>query len=205
MPILSITLRGSELHNKTIVLLDKPYNFQKLKLAHVYHNIDSVHFKTKGDKASQKQLFIRLGGLVDNHAQVINYTGDYETMATSNQRSHYNNADYQTSNSGALVPANNVSVADNTTIHQPNISIDHLIPIGGSKTNNKELVSRDLHVTLHDGGELHFSGELTFELFYMDEGASVNRITSSTGGIYTTTGKDIPLTFLTMVFHYDSI
>ena len=194
MPIITLTLRGNELSHPTRIILERTYNFSKLKLAHIYHNIDAQHFKAKGDQASAKSLFIKLGGLCDNSKQVINYTGDYETSVNKPVRGSYSGTDETTQE---------VSVPTASTQAEANIFIDHIIPIGASKANSKELISRDLHTILHDGGELNFSGELVFSLYYMNQSGAINPVSTATGGIYSTIGKDIPITHLTMVLSYE--
>ena len=80
MPFLSITLSGSELLGEHRVTLDRAYKFTKLKLSHVYHNIDSINFKDAKDKLQQSLLFIRLGGLADDSRKIINYVGSFSIM-----------------------------------------------------------------------------------------------------------------------------
>ena len=194
MPIITLTLRGNELTHPTRIILERPYNFSKLKLAHIYHNIDALHFTAKGDQATAKSLFIKLGGLCDNSKQVINYTGDYETSVNKPVRASYSGTDETTQE---------ISVPRASTQAEANIILDHIIPIGASKVGSKELISRDLHTILHDGGELNFSGELVFSLFYMNEVGAIEPVSTTTGGIYSTTGKNLPITHLTIVLSYE--
>ena len=96
MPLITITIKGAELEKPTTILLERPMIFTKLKLAHIYHNIDSINFtKENGDSAQQANLFIRLGGLVDNHKQIINYEGNYTTSISHNINAVYDGADFQ--------------------------------------------------------------------------------------------------------------
>jgi len=203
MPLLTITLRGSELFGPTTVLLERPYDFTKLKLQHVYHNIDSINFATDLDKSNQCLLYIKLQGLVDSHKQLINYSGNYETMIRHPVQGRYDSSDHQLSTDtiaiNSILSASKPNSTDRCT---QSISVDHLIPIGASKHNSKEIISRDLYKTLHDGGVLNFSGELTFSLHYMNGGGAIKLMDSTTAGIVTVL-KDVHISYFTMVFEYE--
>lgn len=204
MPILTITLKGTELEKTTLLLLERPYNFTKLKLAHIYHNIDAINFKSAADKSNACQLYIKLGGLVDNNKQIINYSGEYGAEASYFVNDRYDNSDYQI---GAGISINNINTQTNSRAkirRQQAIDIDHLIPIGATKCDTKEIISRDLFKVLHDGGNpINFSGELEFTLYYMDATGKVNPVTISTEGIQTSTTTGIHISYLTMVFDYE--
>lgn len=203
MPLLSITLRGAELLAPRTLLLERPYSFTKLKLQHVYHNIDSINFKDTIDKAQAVLLYLKLGGLVDNHKQIISYHGDYSLAVSHQIQPHYDNSDHQLS--GDIVAINSelsTSHAKSSTRITQNVDVDHLVPIGASKHNTAEIISRDLFKTLHDGGVLEFNGELTVSLHYMNGAGSIKPVDETTDGIQTEV-KQVPLTTLTMVFEYD--
>ena len=205
MPILSISLRGTELEDKTLCLLERPYAFSSLKLLHIYHNIDSVHFADSVEKKNQTQLFIRLGGLVENSSQLINYVGDFKTAVRHTIIQKYDKDDFQ-SGQGTLsttLTGDDYAVnARNTDRYTSQLDINHLIPIGGTRHNTGELISRDSFKSLHDTGVLPFTGELEFELHYMDKNGDINPITSTTGGVVVNSSKGQPVTFLTLMFEY---
>ena len=194
MPLLSITLRGAELLAPRTLLLERPYSFSKLKLQHVYHNIDSINFKDTIDKSQAVLLYLKLGGLVDNHRQIISYHGDYSTSVAHQIQHHYDSSDHQLSGDTVAVNSTlSTSRPNSSTRISQNIDVDHLIPIGASKHNSAEIISRDLFKTLHDGGVLEFNGELT---------VSIKPVDTTTKGIQTQI-KEVPLTTLTMVFEYE--
>tara|TARA_B110000208_G_scaffold28563_1_gene37312 strand:- start:1700 stop:2320 length:621 start_codon:yes stop_codon:yes gene_type:complete len=206
MPLLSITLRGTELTNPQILLLERPYNFTKLKLQHIYHNIDSIHFESTADKTNQCLLYLKLGGLVDNHKQIINYSGDYSTSTTHSIQHHYDNADHQLA--GDTIAVNDVlsaSVGQAQNRVSQAIDVDHLIPIGATKCDSKEMISRDLFKTLHDGGILNFDGEVTVSLSYMNHLGDIAPITQTTGGIQIKKNIDVHVTYFTLVFEYEEV
>ena len=80
MPLITINLRGAELQGRTTVLLERGYKFSMLKLLHIYHNLDSGNLKDTIEKSEQAQLFVRLGGLIENSKQIINYVGDFSAI-----------------------------------------------------------------------------------------------------------------------------
>ena len=208
MGLLSFTVRGAELQKPTHVLLERPYKFTKLKLLHIYHNIDSINLsagtsKAGGNAAEQVQLFIKLGGLVENAKQIINYVGDYESSVSVPLPNVFSKTDrdYEAKNENSGTPSQTSSVTQRTGA---DININHLIPIGGSRHSSHELISRDVFKTLHEDGVLNFSGELLFQLFFMDRLADIVPFSTTTGGIdvggVSTTNFR---TFITMLFEYE--
>ena len=208
MPLLTITLKEEDLQKKTIVLLERPYVFTHLKLLHIYHNIDATNFTNSRDKAQQVQLFIRLGGLVENSHQIINYVGDYDSYKVQFEDRHYNSTGIQNNN---LILVNDTTAgetvaANSVTKRHANVDVNHLIPIGASKHNSAELISRDLFKELHKEGVLTFNGELEFELFYLDKSGSIAPVTSTTGGIVidSSGANNVGhVSYLTLMFEYE--
>jgi len=209
MPILTLTLRGEELKKETIALLERPYKFSKLKLQHVYHNIDSTNFKNSVDKEQQCLLFIKLGGLVDSAKQVINYFGDFSTTETHVVQRRFNKVDSQSGQgtlSSSSASSYDADYKQQSIRREPAIEINHLIPIGPCRHNSKDIVSRDLFKQLHDGDPIHFDGELNFSLFYMDHEGNIKEIDDTTGGIDVPSAKGSKhISYLSMVFEYDEI
>ena len=195
MPLLSITVRGAELEKKVRIKLEQNYNFTKLKLLHCYHNIDSHNFSDGIEKLQQALLFCKMGNLVANAGQITNFIGDYN-VEVAHPTSHVNT--YDSSRTPSLTPA--VS----TTRIEANLDINHLIPIGGTKNNSHELISRDVFKVLHENSVLQNNGEIDFELFYVDKDASISPVTASSGGIVTTSGSH-PVSFLTLLFEYETL
>ena len=205
MPLLTISIKEEDLQKKTTILLERPYLFRHLKLLHIYHNIDAINFSNSIDKTQQCQLFVRLGGLVENSSQIINYVGDYDSFVTSNTNQTTNtNEDYQLGN--AIATNNAISVASTRVANSErmiaDIEVNHLIPIGASRHSSNELISRDLFKDLHTEGLLKFSGELEFELFYMDHLGSIKPISSSTGGAVVGVQSGQHVSYLTLMFEY---
>ena len=203
MPLLTITLKGSELIGKHMVLLERMYKFTSLKLLHVYHNIDSVNFLLDDDSKQQASLFLKLGGLVDSGAHIINYVGSWETPAASSTVRVHGDTDEQFGG-GTL----KINLASSTTDPGGNnryggdVDISHLIPVGASKHNTAEIISRDLHKVLHKNGVLNFNGELEFSLHYLNTSGTLTEMSSLTGGILAQ-AKSMPATFFTMVFDFE--
>lgn len=208
MPILTITLRGTELEKETTLLLERPYKFAKLKLQHIYHNIDSKMLASKVDAEQQVQLFIRLGGLVDSSKQIINYVGDFNTMSANNVNTRYTDTGEQ-SGQGTLsvISQSDASVQvyqANTNRQEPAVIINHIIPIGASRHDSKEIISRDLFKQLHDGpSPLIFDGELVFSVHYMDHTGAIIPMDTTTGGIETDSTKGKHITYMTLIFEYE--
>ncbi len=210
MPLITVTLKQSELIGLTRIKLERPYQFSKISLAHVYHNIDSVNFsKSTADPTQQCLLYVKLGGLVDNSKQIINYHGSYTTGSFHRMRPNSEDKDdYQTgneSNVGAAQNAKKLTTPASNYGFQADVNVDHMIPIGASRMSTKELISRDLFKKLHDGGVLYFDGELKFQLFYQNALGVIEPITSDTGGIITSTSAKKHVTYLTLVFDYEEI
>ena len=211
MPLLTISIKEEDLQKRTIVLLERPYAFTHLKLLHIYHNIDAINLKDAPDgstnNAQQVQLFIRLGGLVENSRQIINYVGDYDSMVSQYIVKKNSDSGYVLGN--ATVVNNPKSVAttmasNNTTRRHANIEVNHLIPIGASKHNSSELISRDLFKELHKEGVLNFNGELEFELFFMDYSGAIKPVTADSGGIVINSAAiKQHVTYLTLMFEYE--
>ena len=194
MPLLSITVRGAELEKKVRIKLEQNYNFTKLKLLHCYHNIDSHNFSDSIEKLQQALLFCKLGNLVANAGQITNFIGDYNVevahpTTVTNQ--------YSSNTSATTAPTSQTRL-------EPNLDINHLIPIGGTKNNSHELISRDVFKVLHENSVLQNNGEIDFELFYVDKSADLSPITSSSGGIITSAGSH-PISFLTLLFEYETL
>jgi len=204
MPLLSITMKSTELAQDEIrVKLEREYNFTELKLLHVYHNIDSANLSDSSDKTQEALLFVRLGGLVENHSQIINYSGKYETYSSHERQKIYSQDDYQIGQGTNSVGNSNSGTAQSTDLFEADIDVFHLIPIGASRFNAHNIVSRDVFKTLHKGGILHFGGELKFQIHYMNHLGVITNMTSSTGGIDVTgKGKAKHLTFMTLLFEY---
>jgi len=206
MPILTITVRGNELVGETRIKLERAYKFSKLKLQHIYHNIDAGHFTGKADKAGARLLFIKLNGMTDGGRNVINYSGDYTASITRALPTKYSNAEYQ-EGVGTLATGQSTSTTDKTTLRvSQDIAIDHLIPIGATHVSSKEITSRDLFKVIHEGAQpLQFNGEIRFELHYLNSNAVISPISSDTGGVQASESKGIPVSFMTMVFDYEEI
>jgi len=213
MPLLSISVRGAELASDTLIKLERSYAFTELKLLHVYHNIDSINLVGADsflgdDSTEQVLLFVKLGGLVENHAQIINYTGNYHTMRATNFPNVYSEDDYQLGQGSKQINSSFSQSSGNTTItSEADITTDNLIPIGASRHGTAELISRDVFKELHKGGVLDFNGELHFGIHYMNSRGKIVKMTSTTGGILETvtdaSGKKQPhITSITLLFSY---
>jgi len=212
MPLLTLTLRGSELENPngTIIKFERAYKFSKLKIQHIYHNIDSSHFASVKDQIQAVNLFMKMEGLVDSSRQIINYVGDYTTMKEVPTNKRYSSADKQfgqgtkkvyTASSTSYFDTFAQGVASERVEHS--VDVNHLIPIGPSRHNdNGAVISRDLMKDIHDGEDLAFDGEFTLQLFYINHLGSVVPITNDTGGIQTSALKKLPVTFMTLVLEY---
>ena len=210
MPLLTITILGSELEKRTFLLLERPYDFTELKLQHIYHNIDSINFTAKNDRSEQTQLFIRLGGLNDNSKNITNYVGTYETMKTSQVARTYTDDDFQRGQTFLRTDtddnADRQTAAASATRVGGSFEINHLIPIGATRHNSAELISRDMFKSLHEGGVLNFSGELDFQLFYLNSAGSITPVTTTTGPIKLFSGRsDFHKSFVTLVFEYKEL
>ena len=192
MPLLSITIRGAELEKKVAIKLEQNYNFTMLKLLHCYHNIDSHNFTDSVEKSAQALIFCKLGNLVANARQITNFIGDYNTESA-----------HVTSHTYTYDVKNVATPAVSTTRYEANLDINHLIPLGGTKHNSGELISRDVFKVLHEGSVLHNNGEIDFQLFYVNKSASISPFTSASGGINTSTSH--PISFLTLLFEYQTI
>ena len=205
MPLLTISLRGLELENKTTIKLERGYKFSKLTLQHIYHNIDSKNFKVTENTLNAVQLYIKLGGLVDNHKQIINYIGNFNSSVAHVIPGNYNNNDYQLGGSTQVNNPNSVSQVRSTTRIEPDILINHIIPIGASKCGGTDYISRDLFKKLETHGVLNFNGQINFELHFMDFAGAIEPITGTTGGIQGdfTIGK--PVSQMTLVFEYEEV
>ncbi len=205
MPLLSITIKSEELaQDEVSILLEKEYDFTELKLLHVYHNIDSASMTDDSDMTQEVLLFIKLGGLVENHKQIINYTGKYETGSFHTRQSTYTNDDYQIGQGTNSVNNDNSGSTVSTSRYEADIDIFNMIPIGASRCNGKNIVSRDVFKTIHSGGILHFGGELKFSLHYINALGDLTNMTTATGGISVLTkGKSKHLSFMTLLFSYE--
>lgn len=208
MPLLSISVKGSELQKDIVVKLERSYEFTELKLLHVYHNIDSAHLKA-ADATQQCQLFIKLGGLIENHKQIINYTGTYHANRVLQEQKNYSVDDYQLGDGTLQVNnAKSVTVVSNSNKSEAKIDINNLIPIGASKYNTQELISRDVFKELHKGSVLNFNGELHFGLHYMNASGDIVKMTATTGGIQATVGTagggahSQHMSYMTLLFSY---
>lgn len=210
MPLFSISVKGEELQKDVVVKLERGYEFTELKLLHVYHNIDSQNItaNSNNDATQQCQLFIKLGGLIENHSQIINYTGSYDSMRAASEQNSYNSEDYQVGASFSQNNANSVSVAANSANFEADIDTDNLIPIGASRHNTAELISRDVFKDLHKGSVLSFNGELHFGLHYMNSLGVIVKMTAATGGILATASAAAAtsvkhVTSMTLIFSYE--
>jgi len=205
MPLLTISLRGAELQDKTTIKLERGYKFSKLTLQHIYHNIDSKNFKTAANAMNAVQLYIKLGGLIDNHKQVINYIGNYNSSVAHVIPGNYNSNDYVLGGSTQVNNPNSVSQARSTTRIEPDVLINHIIPIGASKCGGTDYISRDLFKKLETHGVLNFNGQIGFELHFMDFVGAIEPITSTTGGIQINPGIGKPISQMTLVFEYEEV
>ena len=205
MPLLSITIKSEELiQDEVSILLEKEYDFTELKLLHVYHNVDSANLTDASDMTQEVLLFVRLGGLVENHKQIINYTGKYETGSFHTRQSTYTNDDYQIGQGTNSVNNANSGTTVSTSRYEADIDIFNMIPIGASRFSGTNIVSRDVFKTIHSGGILHFGGELKFSLHYINALGNLTNMTSATGGVSTLTkGKTKHLSFMTLLFSYE--
>ena len=195
MPLLSITVRGAELLKKVHIKLEQNYNFTMLKLLHCYHNIDSHNLSDSVEKLGQALLFCKLGNLVANAGQITNFIGDYN-VEVAHPTSHVYT--YDSAGTPSLTPP--VS----TTRIEPDLDINHLIPLGGTKNNSTELISRDVFKVLHQNSVLQNNGEIDFELFYINKDAGLSVFDSSSGGIVTASTSH-PVSFLTLLFEYETL
>jgi len=205
MPLLSLTMRAAELSSGTINMkLDRDYKFTSLKLLHVYHNIDSINLADSNDKTQEVLLFIRLGGLIENHKQLINFEGNFESQQQLRMPHIYDNDDFQFGNGTLRTddPTPSVAAANNRFVADVNEFF--LIPIGASRFNGHNIVSRDVFKTLHkDGSVLHFNGQLKFEIHYLSHAGGLLPIDSTNGGIFQAAkGKNAHNTFITLMFEY---
>ena len=205
MPLLTISLRGSELQDKTTIKLERGYKFSKLTLQHIYHNIDSKNFKTSENTMNAVQLYIKLGGLVDNHKQIINYIGNFNSSVAHVIPGNYNSDDYVLGGSTQVNNPNSVSQPRSTTRIEPDVLINHIIPIGASKCGGTDYISRDLFKKLETHGVLNFNGQINFELHFMDFSGAIEPITATTGGIQTNPGIGKPISQMTLVFEYEEV
>ena len=223
MPLLTLTIKEEDLQKKTVILLERPYNFTMLKLLHIYHNFDSINLHHSADKSQQVSLFIRLGGLVENSRQIINYVGDYDSYRAVYVPKHYDDNGYQLGASTTLQSTTAAGIAsqvgwagetiasNNVTKRVAEVDINHLIPIGASKHNSSEMISRDLFKDLHKSGLLYFNGELEFELFYMNHVGSIVPVTPKAGSGDTATGGGAVIgaksaqhvSYMTLMFEYE--
>ena len=210
MPLLSISVRGVELASDFKIKLERSYAFTELKLLHVYHNIDSVHFANPDDAKEQVLLFVKLGGLIENHAQIINYTGNYHTMRATHFPNVYSEDNYQLGQGSKNINSSFSQSSGNTVItSEADITTVNLIPIGASRHNTAELISRDVFKELHKGGVLDFNGELNFGIHYMNHLGNIVKMTggaTGTGGIIETGGTTAHpanhITSITLLFSY---
>ena len=205
MPLLTISLRGSELQDKTTIKLERGYKFSKLTLQHIYHNIDSKNFKTSENTMNAVQLYIKLGGLVDNHKQIINYIGNFNSSVAHVIPGNYNSGDYVLGGSTQVNNPNSVSQPRSTTRIEPDVLINHIIPIGASKCGGTDYISRDLFKKLETHGVLNFNGQINFELHFMDFSGAIEPITATTGGIQANPGIGKPISQMTLVFEYEEV
>jgi len=205
MPLLTISLRGSELQDKTMIKLERGYKFSKLTLQHIYHNIDSKNFKIAANKENAVQLYIKLGGLVDNHKSIINYIGNFNSSVAHVVPGNYNSNDYVLGGSTQVNNPNSVSQERSTTRIEPDILINHIIPIGASKCGGTDYISRDLFKKLETHGVLNFNGQINFELHFMDFAGAIEPITATTGGIQGNPGIGKPISQMTLVFEYEEV
>ena len=206
MPLLSLTMRASELSKGTVnIKLDRDYKFTLLKLLHVYHNIDSVNLSDSSDKTQEALLFIRLGGLIENHSQLINYEGQFETFITQSLPNIHNDSGVVIGHGTLRSDNPNPSSGRNTNRVVADINEFYLIPIGASRFNGHNIVSRDVFKTLHNtGGILHFDGQINFEVQYLAAVGGLKRIDSINGGVVTSNkGKNRHNTFITLMFEYE--
>jgi len=205
MPLLTISLRGSELQDKTTIKLERAYKFSKLTLQHIYHNIDSKNFKTSENTMNAVQLYIKLGGLVDNHKQIINYIGNFNSSVAHVVPANYNSNDYVLGGSTQVNNPNSVSQPRSVTRIEPDVLINHIIPIGASKCGGTDYISRDLFLKLETHGVLNFNSQIGFELFFMDFSGAIENITATTGGIQSNNGIGKPISQMTLVFEYEEV
>lgn len=207
MPLLSLTMRGAELEDGVCnINLEKSYKFTELKLLHVYHNIDSSHLtsNSKNDSTNAVLLFIKLGGLVENHKQIENYAGNFETYVAHTQQNIYDKDDFQIGASVSTDNPNSTSSGITTTRFEPDVKFHNLIPIGSSRHGGSDIISRDVFKTLHKGSILDFNGELRFELHFLDSLAELTQMRGSTGGFVTDAKqKDKFVSFITLLFEYE--
>ena len=205
MPLISITFRGAELKGKTIALLERAYKFSKLKLLHIYHNIDSIHFDDSVSASEQALLYIRLGGLVENGNQIINYNGDFRTFKTSSLIKKFTSTDLPGNPSPVNAAASAASNSVQDTRYEPSVDINHLIPIGASRHNTGEVISRDVFKDLHTTGILDFHGELEFELFHMNSVGVISSFNASSGGIIVKAASTQTkvISYVTLMFEYE--
>ena len=204
MPLLSLTIKSEELSKDEVsILLEREYDFTELKLLHVYHNIDSTNLTDHNDMTQEVMLFVKLGGLIENHKQIINYTGKYQTISSHIRDNTYTQDDYQIGSTNSVNNANSGS-STSTSRYEADIDIFNMIPIGASRCDGTNIVSRDVFKTLHSGGILHFGGELKFQLHYMNYLGNLVNMTTETGGISVLTkGKTKHLSFITLLFSYE--
>ena len=203
MPFLSITLSGSELLGEHRVTLDRAYKFTKLKLSHVYHNIDSINFKDAKDKLQQSLLFIRLGGLADDSRKIINYVGSFSVMKAVNKNKRFSNVDYQPGFN--TVEVNNVQTKteqSGANVYESSVDVNHLLPVGATRLGTGELISRDIFKEIHSGSVLNWNGQMLFSLFYLNRTGKIELIDSNTQGIQTSS-PGFHVTSFTMMFEYE--
>ena len=208
MPLLSITVKASELAlDEVLIKLERAYKFTELKLLHIYHNIDSANITANSGKDATQQclLFIRLGNLIENHKQIINYEGKYQTSKFDSQQNINSNDDFQIGQNTLQVGnTNSVSSGTTTDRYHADVDIFHLIPIGASRFNSHDIISRDVFKSLHKGSILNFTGELKFELHYMDFNGDIVPMNTASGGIVVgSKGKVKALSFITLLFEYE--
>jgi len=205
MPLLSLTMRAAELAGGRVdIKLDRDYKFTELKLLHVYHNIDSINLADSNDKTQEALLFIRLGGLIENHKQLINYEGNFEAHQQLNIPHRYDNDDFQFGNGTKRTDNPTPSTASASNRFVADVNEFFLIPIGASRFNGHNIVSRDVFKTLHkDGSVLHFNGQLKFEIHYLSHAGGLLPIDATNGGIFQAAkGKNAHNTFITLMFEY---
>ena len=196
MPLFSVTIRASEL-SKTKIKLEDDFTFESLKLLHCYHNIDSTNLADSTEKTGEVMLYARLGNLTDG-ANLVSFSGDYATPKSFKVQGSYQYDEYKEGQSGSGV----ASVVTNTGVHG-DIKVDHLIPLGASRCNSQNIVTRDLMKTIHDGGIRNWNGEIDWELLYMNKNADIVQLsnTAAVGGL-NTSGTGSSKSFLTLIFEY---
>ncbi len=208
MPLLNINIRGAELNEGEVEInLPRAYKFTELKLQHIYHNIDSQNLtsNSKNDGTNACLLYIKLGGLCENHKQIETYAGLYENFVAKSQPNVFSSDDYQLGH-GTLDTNNANSASSGVVSHryEPDVKFFNLIPIGASRHGGRTIISRDIFKTLHKGGIMDFSGELKFSLHFLDSTGDLKLMDGDTGGFITNTKKkDKFVSFISLLFEYE--